>query len=145
MRNDTTQKFWLLGIKMCTCTKFWFPIINIFNCLNNILWPNSKMLMDILPSAGTTSATEVLVDSILNDQLPQSEAVVALGILSLSARPDVLIAKKLLVKLHVLNWMITETFSLARAFEHLHVPNFQLMTFAGSLLTFVCLCAKGFK
>lgn len=61
------------------------------------------MLMDILPSAGTTSATEVLVDSILNDQLPQSEAVVALGILSLSARPDVLIAKKLLVKLHVLN------------------------------------------
>lgn len=110
---------------------FWFPIINIFNCLNNILWPNSKMLMDILPSAGTTSATEVLVDSILNDQLPQSEAVVALGILSLSARPDVLIAKKLLVKLHVLNWMITETFSLARAFEHLHVPTFQLMTFAG--------------
>lgn len=89
------------------------------------------MLMDILPSAGTTSATEVLVDSILNDQLPQSEAVVALGILSLSARPDVLIAKKLLVNLHVLNWMIIETFSLSRAFEHLHVPNFQLMTFAG--------------
>lgn len=41
--------------------------------------------------------------------------------------------------------LITETFSLARAFKHLHVPNFQLMTFAGSLLTFVCLCAKGFK
>lgn len=61
------------------------------------------MLMDILPSAGTTPATEVLVDSILNDQLPQSEAVVALGILSLSARPDVLIAKKLLVNLPVLN------------------------------------------
>lgn len=67
------------------------------------------MLMDILSSAGTTPATEVLVDSILNDQLPQSEAVVALGILSLSAHPDVLIAKKLLVKLFVLNWMIIET------------------------------------
>lgn len=72
-------------------------------CLNKILRPNSKMLMDILPSAGTTHAAEVLVDSILNDQLPHPEAVVALGILSLSARPDVLIAKKLLVMLYVLN------------------------------------------
>jgi hypothetical protein len=56
--------------------------------------------MDLLPSAGTAPATEVLVDAILNDQISKPEAIIALNILSLSARPEVVIAKKLLVINH---------------------------------------------
>lgn len=63
------------------------------------------MLMDLLPSAGTAPATEVLVDAIMNDQISKPEAIIALNILSLSARPEVLIAKKLLVKY---NFTLTE-------------------------------------
>nr|ANB82451.1 vitellogenin [Saccostrea glomerata]ANB82452.1 vitellogenin [Saccostrea glomerata] len=55
-----------------------------------------KMLMDLLPSAGTSPATEVLRDAIKNDQISKPQAAIALNILSLSARPEVLVAKTLL-------------------------------------------------
>ncbi|XP_061168026.1 vitellogenin-1-like [Saccostrea echinata] len=55
-----------------------------------------KMLMDLLPSAGTAPATEVLRDAIKNDQITKPQAAIALNILSLSARPEVLVAKTLL-------------------------------------------------
>lgn len=55
------------------------------------------MFMDILPSAGTPAAADILVDAIINNHFPASQAIAGLNSLSLSARPDVLIAKRLLV------------------------------------------------
>lgn len=63
------------------------------------------MLIDILPSLGTYSSLDVLLERIEKSEIPKDSAVAAMMTLSLLPEPDVFFVKRLMVWLILIFFM----------------------------------------